>query len=68
MNGEKVFDAPVPIADSVNKRAEKISNFFLPNLSLKIPEVIAPNKQPINAQLIAQPCKLDEPVISKNFS
>jgi hypothetical protein len=54
------YRQPVPMADNVNRNAEKISNFFLPNRSLNAPEIMAPNKQPIKALLIAQPCKFGD--------
>ena len=56
INVLNVPDAPVPNDAAINKAADRIRSFFLPKLSLSQPEMTAPARQPINAQLIAQPC------------
>src|SRR5438046_8605513 len=44
-----------PIADTPKKRADKTSIFFLPYLSLRIPETETPRMQPTNAELTYHP-------------
>ncbi len=44
---------PVPIELTVNSDAARTSRRFRPNLSLRMPEASAPNKQPISALLMA---------------
>ena len=67
MNTGNEFDNPVATAVTMNKKADMISNRFLPNRSLNNPKIMEPIKQPNNAQLIAQPIS-KEVVRSKNFS
>ncbi len=45
--------------------AATINNRLRPNLSLKPPAASAPNKQPINAQLLAQP--ICESVVNSKY-
>ena len=54
-NVAKELTDPVPIELTVNSKAAAISSRFRPNRSLKIPEVTAPNRQPMRALLMAQP-------------
>jgi len=49
-------DAPVPIADVVNRNAARKSELFLPNRLLNIPDDNDPTIQPSRALLITQPC------------
>ena len=55
INSVRVLGKAVPKAEIRKKKAEMISVFFLPSLSLNMPAIETPIMQPIRAQLAAQP-------------
>ena len=55
MKMEKFSASALPSEVTAKIIAARISNFFRPNLSLNAPATSAPTKQPMSAQLLAQP-------------
>ena len=52
---KKVGATAFPREVTANSRAEAINNFFRPNRSLRAPAKREPKRQPMRAQLLAQP-------------
>ena len=55
MKMEKLPASALPSEVTAKSNADKISSRFRPNLSLNAPAISAPTRQPMSAQLFAQP-------------
>jgi hypothetical protein len=60
INDEKVWARAVRREDTTKSSADRISSFFRPKRSLMLPERTEPRRQPMRAQLFAQPMLLSE--------
>ncbi len=60
MKSRKVWAQPVKTEETANKMAERIRSFLRPKRSLIAPERIEPMRQPMRAQLLAQPTSSSE--------